>query len=155
MNCSVNNAHFSYEYTRKNMKKITFLRNKYKINKKDKVIILVSNFEKRKNIKALLNIIPNFQNQKIKFLVVGDGNYKKDINSFKKIYRNKIILSGFVDIKKISEYYSICDLFILLSTYDPSPKTLNEALNFGIPCIVSRQIGTSKDLIKNGINGLF
>ena len=34
-----------------NMKKITFLRNKYKINKKDKVIILVSNFEKRKNIK--------------------------------------------------------------------------------------------------------
>lgn len=152
MNCSVNNAHFSYEF-RKNMKKIIFLRNKYKINKKDKVIILVSNFEKRKNIKALLNIIPNFQNQKIKFLVVGDGNYKKDINSFKKIYRNKIILSGFVDIKKISEFYSISDLFILLSTYDPSPKTLNEALNFGIPCIVSRQIGTSKDLIKNGING--
>ena len=26
-------------------------------------------------------------------------------------------------------------------------------MNFGIPCIVSRQIGTSKDLIKNGING--
>ena len=134
------------------MKKITFSRINIKLIK-DKVIILVSNFEKRKNIKALLNIIPNFQNQKIKFLVVGDGNYKKDINSFKKIYRNKIILSGFVDIKKISEYYSISDLFILLSTYDPSPKTLNEALNFGIPCIVSRQIGTSKDLIKNGING--
>ena len=26
-------------------------------------------------------------------------------------------------------------------------------MNFGLPCIVSKQIGTSKDLIKNGING--
>ena len=40
-----------------------------------------------------------------------------------------------------------------MSDYDPSPKTLNEAMNFGLPCIVSDNVGTAKDLIKNGING--
>lgn len=152
MNCSVNNSHFTLQY-KSNKKKIKLLKKKYNISQNDKVIIVVSNFEKRKNIKSLLNIIPIIKNKKIKILIVGNGNYKKDIQTYKKIYRNNIIISGFVDIKKISEYYSISDLFVLLSTYDPSPKTLNEALNFGLPCIVSKQIGTSEDLIKNGING--
>lgn len=152
MNCSVNNIHFMQQY-KINKKKIKLLKKKYNINQNDKVIIVVSNFEKRKNIKSLLNIVPIIKNKNIKILIVGNGNYKKDIETYKKIYRNNIIISGFVDIKKISEYYSISDLFVLLSTYDPSPKTLNEALNFGLPCIVSKQIGTSEDLIKNGVNG--
>ena len=152
MNCSVNNSFFTQQY-KINEKKIKFLKKKYNISQNDKVIIIVSNFEKRKNIKSLLNIVPIIKNTNIKILIVGNGNYKKDIQTYKKIYRNNIIISGFVDIKKISEYYSISDLFVLLSTYDPSPKTLNEALNFGLPCIVSKQIGTSEDLIKNGING--
>ena len=84
---------------------------------------------------GLLNIVPIIKNKNIKILIVGNGNYKKDIETYKKIYRNNIIISGFVDIKKISEYYSISDLFVLLSTYDPSPKTLNEALNFGHACM--------------------
>ena len=152
MNCSVNNSFFTQQY-KINEKKIKFLKKKYNISQNDKVIIIVSNFEKRKNIKSLLNIVPIIKNKNIKILIVGNGNYKKDIETYKKIYRNNIIISGFVDIKKISEYYSISDLFVLLSTYDPSPKTLNEALNFGLPCIVSKQIGTSEDLIKNGVNG--
>ena len=126
---------------------------KYNIKTEDRIILLVTNFEKRKNIKSLLNIVPFFKEKNYKFLIVGDGNYKKDIEIFTRIFRKKIILSGFVDIKKISDYYSISDLFVILSSYDPSPKTLNEAMNFGLPCIVSKQIGTSKDLIKNGING--
>ena len=152
MNCSVNNNYFSLKY-KLNKNKKNLLKMKYNIKTEDRVILLVTNFEKRKNIKSLLNIVPFFKEKNYKFLIVGDGNYKNDIEIFNRIFRKKIILSGFVDIKKISDYYSISDLFVLLSSYDPSPKTLNEAMNFGLPCIVSKQVGTSKDLIKNGING--
>ena len=152
MNCSVNNNFFSYKY-KINLNIREKLKKKFRISQDDKVIILVTNFEKRKNIISLLRVIPNFKEKKIKFIIVGDGNYKKDIRLFKKIFRKMIFLPGFIDIKEISDYYSISDLFIILSTYDPSPKTLNEAMNFGIPAIVAENIGTAKDLIKNGING--
>lgn len=152
MNCSVNNQYFSYKY-KINLKIKGNLKKKLGIYQDEKVVILVSNFEKRKNIISLLRVIPNFNEKKIKFIIVGDGIYKKNIDFFKKKFRKKIILPGFIDIKKISDYYSISDLFIILSDYDPSPKTLNEAMNFGLPCIVSDNVGTAKDLIKNGING--
>jgi glycosyltransferase involved in cell wall biosynthesis len=152
MNCSVNNNYFNYRY-KTNLKIKERLKKKLKIDQDNKVVILVTNFEKRKNIISTLRVIPNFKEKKIKFMIVGSGNFKKDINLFKNIFRDKIILPGFIDIKRISEYYSISDLFIILSTYDPSPKTLNEAMNFGLPCIVSDNIGTAKDLIKDGING--
>ena len=87
------------------------------ISKKAKVIIVVSNFEKRKNIKALLNILPFIRDKNIQLLIVGNGNYKMDIEKSHNIFRDRIKLSGFIDINKISEYYTISDLFVLLSEY--------------------------------------
>ena len=51
-------------------------------------------------------------------MILGDGNYKKDINLFKNIFRNKIILPGFIDIKEyqIIIQYQIYSLFYLLMT---------------------------------------
>ena len=152
MYCSVNNSYFQSEF-KKNKKNIYNIKKKNDFFKDDLIIIVVDNFEKRKNIKSVLEILPLIKEKKIKILLVGNGDFKADINFYKNRFRSKVKITGFVDIKKISAYYSIADLFILLSEYDPSPKTLNEALNFGLPCIVSKNIGTSKDLIKNGING--
>lgn len=152
MNCSVNNKFFRENYKKNKLNK-DYIKKKMNISKKAKVIIVVSNFEKRKNIKALLNILPFIRDKNIQLLIVGNGNYKMDIEKSHNIFRDRIKLSGFIDINKISEYYTISDLFVLLSEYDPSPKTLNEALNFGLPCIVSRELGTSSDLIKDGVNG--
>jgi len=42
---------------------------------------------------------------------------------------------------------------VILSDYDPSPKSLNEMMNFSLPVIVTSVTGTSEDLVKHGING--
>ena len=152
MYCSVNNNFFQGEY-KKNLINISRIKKQNNFLKKDFIIIIVANFEKRKNIKRILEILPLISEQPIKFILVGSGNDKSDIMFYKRRYKDKIKLTGFIDIKNISKYYSLANLYILLSDYDPSPKTLNEALNFGLPCIVSDNIGTSSDLIKNGING--
>ena len=40
-----------------------------------------------------------------------------------------------------------------MSDYDPSPKSLNESMNFSLPVIVTKAVGTCNDLVINGFNG--
>jgi len=150
MNCSVNNSFFRKN---KKSKKVNQLNKKRLGLSNKKIILIVANLEKRKNIMLFIDTVKFFFNKKIHFLIVGDGELRDKVKQ--KIIQNKSQLSylGFIDISKISEIYSIADVFCVLSSYDPSPKTLNEALNFNIPSIVYKEIGTCKDLIKNGING--
>ena len=152
MNCSVNNSFFRKN---KKSKKVNQLNKKRLGLSNKKIILIVANLEKRKNIMLFIDTVKFFFNKKIHFLIVGDGELRDKVKQ--KIIQNKSQLSylGFIDISKISEIYSIADVFCVLSSYDPSPKTLNEALNFNIPSIVYKEIGTCKDLIKNGINGKF
>jgi len=44
-------------------------------------------------------------------------------------------------------------MFAVISSYDASPKALNEALNFSLPVLCSDGVGTAKDLVKEGGNG--
>jgi len=53
----------------------------------------------------------------------------------------------------LPKYYSISDLFAVVSDYDASPKSLNEALNFELPVLVTDKVGTSFDLVKDFKNG--
>jgi len=113
----------------------------------------VSNFENRKNVLMFLNLAKFTKSLNYHYIIVGSGKLTDMVK--KKVLQNKNRISylGFVDTSKISEIYSIADLFMVISEYDPSPKTLNEALNFNIPCIVYKNVGTAYDLIKNNTNG--
>jgi len=48
---------------------------------------------------------------------------------------------------------SVSDAFALMSSYDASPKALNEALSFNLPFVVSSGVGTARDLVLHGKNG--
>ena len=52
-----------------------------------------------------------------------------------------------------SDFLSAADIYLQVSDYDPSPKSLNEAMNFELPIIATRMIGTCQDLVKENING--
>ena len=60
---------------------------------------------------------------------------------------------NFVNQDVISQYYTVADLTVILSDYDPSPKAMNEAMNFQLPIIVTNVVGTSNDLVHPNING--
>ena len=60
--------------------------------------------------------------------------------------------TGFINQTEIPIWYSKSDIGVIISDYDPSPKTGNEMLNFGIALILSKQIGTANNIISgNGI----
>jgi len=89
----------------------------------------------------------------IEYIVIGDGPEKYMLKNYAKKLNIKTKFLGFLDHKKMSKYLSQTDIFCLMSNFDASPKILNEVMNYKIPLIISKNIGTSGDLIKNNYNG--
>lgn len=58
-----------------------------------------------------------------------------------------------VPYEHINKYYSTSDLFILNSTYDPSPLSIIEAIRTGNAVICSNVAGNANDVIEEGANG--
>ena len=84
-------------------------------------------------------------------LLVGDGREKEKLIDFvKKNDLDNVYFAGFKNQTELPKFYSIADVFVLPSEYDPSPKALNEAMNFELPAIVSDGVKTAPDLVLNG-----
>ena len=66
---------------------------------------------------------------------------------------DNVYFLGFKNQSELSPLYYIADVFVLPSEFDPSPKVINEAMNFSLPIITTKGVGTSYDLVKHGKNG--
>lgn len=92
--------------------------------------------------------IPN-----VRFLIAGDGPLRKELEEAAKNLNvdGKIIFTGFRrDIEKI---YSIIDIFVLPSTWEPFGNALVEAMAFGIPCIATK-VGGVVEIVVDGETGI-
>jgi len=124
------------------------------IDEGDFVIIYVSRMNSNKNLNALVEAVNKIEHKNINLLFVGDGPEKEKIEKLCKSYSIKSTFVGFKNITEISKYYSISDLFVLLSKdFENSPKALNEAMNFEVPVIITNLAGTVKDLVIDDENG--
>lgn len=150
--CAVDNEFFqskSAEYQSKKKE----IKNILGIDEDDLVILFLAQFSKHKRPLDLLKAVNIIDNKKITLLFVGDGVEKKNIENFAKRNKIKAKFVGFKNQSEISKYYSVSDLSIVISEYDPSPKAMNEAMNFKLPIIVTDVVGTAYDLVKEGENG--
>lgn len=123
--------------------------------KREKIFLIPARLVKVKGIEEFIeNIKDLIKNKNLKILIAGEGNLKNKIEGKIKEYnlRNKIILLGYMDSKKLKEYYAIADYFILPSLYDPSPLAAIEALYYELPIIISDQLGNMPEVLdKNGV----
>jgi glycosyltransferase involved in cell wall biosynthesis len=144
----VDNEFFNFKFKKKKLKK--------KLNfEKKKIILFVGKLIERKQPFEFLKLAKlNVNNLNFHFIIIGDGNLKKSCQQF--IKENKlqnVSLVGFVNQKKLREYYKISDLMILTSLYETWGLTINEAFASNIPVICSNNCGCSKDLVVNGKTG--
>ena len=117
-------------------------------------IISVSRLTERKNISELLNQVYLSKLKNIEILIVGDGPEKKKLIELSKKFKINCKFLGFLYHDKIPQLLSVSNLYCLLSKFDASPKSINEAMNFKLPIIINQTIGTADDLIKNNFNGI-
>lgn len=150
--CAVDNDFFQKQ-SKKFLKNKNEIRNELGFSEDDFVIIFPARFITRKRPLDLIKAVNISKNMKLKLLFMGDGPLRDEMEKMVEELNIGAYFTGFVNASEISKYYSCADVVAVVSDYDASPKALNEAMNFSLPCIATRTVGTATDLINQGENG--
>jgi len=131
-----------------------------KINCKEKLVIIPNgvNYNTFKAIDKFLAKKRLGLHPEIKY-ILWVGNSKRKEKNFKLVREVlRIIKEANVHIeliqvfgesqKKLNEYYSACDVFLLTSLYEGSPNVIKEAMACNCP-IVSTDIGDVREVVRN------
>jgi len=88
-------------------------------------------------------------------VMVGDGELRPQMEAFIESRRLAgVRLTGFVNQQDIPRYYAAADIFVMCSDADETwGLSVNEAMNLGLPVIVSDETGCAADLVRQGENG--
>lgn len=88
-------------------------------------------------------------------VMVGDGELRVEMEEFIQRYQlQKVYLTGFINQSEIVKYYAASDVFVMCSEAGETwGLSVNEAMNFDLPIVVSSISGCSSDLIVEGQNG--
>jgi len=79
---------------------------------------------------------------------VGDGALRGRMETYiKERGLKRVIITGFKNQSELPRYYALADIFALPSEFDPSPKALNEVMNFGVAVLTTTGVGTAPDLV--------
>lgn len=117
------------------------IRNKYSINEDITLIGHIGRFSEQKNQEFIVEIAKKMsKNNKIKFMLFGEGATKEYIIKEIKQYEleDKFIIMD--STKDVNKYYNAFDLFILPSRFEGLPVVGIEAQFNGLPCIFSDRI---------------
>jgi len=110
--------------------------------------IFVGRLSEEKNLVFLIKAFNRLPNLKLN--IIGYGPQEKMLKSRA---NSNIIFHGAIANKDLPKYYQANDVFILPSTSETWGLVVEEALNNGLPVIVSNNVGCATEII-NESNGL-
>ena len=88
-------------------------------------------------------------------LIVGDGRLRKMMTDYVAEHEmDSVQFFGFRNRKEIPNFFAVSDLLVLPSDQETWGIVVNEAMCFGLPVVVSDQVGAARDLVRSGVNGL-
>jgi len=122
----------------------------------NQVLINLGRLGGEKNLGELLEYfaVARKKNENLKFLIVGDGPAKEDLEKqAKKLEVEKyVIFTGMVPPGEVQNYYQLGDVFVSASTSETQGLTYIEAAANGLP-LLCRQDDCLADVLQEGENG--
>lgn len=145
---SINFNEMNFESTESHKLKTTISE-----NNKYKLIVTLGTLTERKGQHILLKVLKNWKGRPIKLVFIGEGPDEIILKSFVQDHNlsKHVLFAGFQD--NIPLWLSIADVYCQLSTIDPLPRALLEAMYLELK-IVASNINTISEVIHNNINGL-
>lgn len=133
----------------------TSYRQKYNIAADSTVILYSGKLIDKKRPLDLLKAFQQLHNKNTVLFYLGDGPLRGQIEEEVKKHQIKnVIISGFINQSEIGHIYNMSDVFVMCSGIGETwGLSVNEAMNFGLPVIVSETCGSAHDLVENGKNG--
>lgn len=120
----------------------------YSPRKSLKNLIFVGRFVWQKNLEFLLKCMAKRPN--IILHLVGFGPLESEL---KKIAPKNAVFYGAVENEKLSQVYAQMDAFVLPSRSETWGLVVEEALNNGLPILLSDRVGCIEDILEEGKNG--
>lgn len=131
------------------------LRNLIGISKDTFVFLFSGKYIHKKRPLDLLKAYHKLNLINTALVFTGEGELRAEMEEY--INKHNLInvfLTGFINQSKIPEYYTIADSFVMCSGMGETwGLSVNEAMNFGLPIVVSRTCGSAHDLVEDGVNG--
>ena len=151
---AIDNDRFSRAYDEFKSKK-EYLKEQLHIPVNSIVLLFSGKLIPKKHPLDLLKVFAQLHDPNLFLIFLGDGELRLSIEKsiIKEAIQN-VIITGFVNQNEIPRYYMMADIFILPSSIGETwGLVVNEAMNFGLPIIVSDMAGCAKDLVEHGRNG--
>ncbi|MEO7312940.1 MAG: glycosyltransferase family 4 protein [Chitinophagaceae bacterium] len=151
---SVDNSRFRTENDRLTASKVN-IRKELNIPETAKVIVYSGKYMDKKKPLDLLQAYIRLNDPNCWLIMIGEGELRQEMENLISGHQlTNVILTGFVNQSKISEYYAVGNVFVMCSTIGETwGLSVNEAMNFDLPLVVSDLTGCSADLVKPGVNG--
>jgi glycosyltransferase involved in cell wall biosynthesis len=125
------------------------------IDKEAKIITFSAKYINKKRPVDLLKAFHQLNKENVWLIFVGDGALRSSMEQY--VFDNQIqnvILTGFVNQQEIPKFYAISDLFVMCSSNGEHwGLSVNEAMNFDLPLVLSDLTGCADDLVMPGSNG--
>ena len=122
----------------------------------DQVLLNLGRLGGEKNLGELMELFAEAreQNGNLKFLIVGDGPAREDLEKqAKKLgVAENVIFTGMVEPSQVQYYYQLGDVFVSASTSETQGLTYIEAAANGLP-LLCRQDDCLADVLQEGENG--
>lgn len=130
-------------------------RQKWKIDEKQIIILYSGKLIDKKRPLDLLRAFHQLNDPNTVLFYMGDGPLRNELEAYIALHKVKnVMISGFINQSEIGTIYSMADLFVMCSGIGETwGLSVNEAMNFSLPVIVSSTCGSSFDIVENGVNG--
>lgn len=122
-------------------------------NKNDFIVTSIGELNANKNTYQLFDVIKSIEDKKVKYLVVGQGPLKEQMEDFIKTnnLEDRIKMVGFR--KDIQNILSVSNIYIMPSFREGLSRSMMEAMNFGLPVVASKIRGNT-DLVGDNEGGM-
>ena len=135
------------------------LKNKYRLKDNLPIILFSSKLIESKRPCDLIIAVKQLKEDygiATSLLIVGSGIKEKEIHNF--VDKNEIanvVFTGFLNQMELPEVFAISDVFVLPAENEAWGLIVNEAMCSSLPIILSEEIGCAKDLLIEGVNGIY
>lgn len=152
----VDNAYFQRR-ARELAPRRTEIRARFGIESDAPVVLFAGKLIEKKQPLLLIEAFARVRRERpCALLIAGDGPLRGAAERLAaRIGVPDVHFAGFLNQSELPEAYAAADVFVLPSKlHETWGLVVNEAMNFGLPVVVSDKAGCAADLVRHGANGL-
>jgi glycosyltransferase involved in cell wall biosynthesis len=119
------------------------------------VFIISGKLIPRKNALECIEAIEQLRGRDaVGLIILGDGVQRDEVETrARRLLGDRCISPGFVNQTKLGTYFHAADALVMPSLHETWGLVVNEAMHYGLPCIVSSQVGCAPDLVEDRRTG--